>query len=106
MALCHASQAIYGTVPLFHLRHSASILASMTKPEKQPLAIEADKFIVRLPEGMRDRISEAAKANSRSMNAEIVARLQHTFQESKAQPDVDALAENIAERVAAKLKQQ
>lgn len=32
----------------------------------------ADKFVVRLPEGMRDRIREHAKANRRSMNAEIV----------------------------------
>lgn len=35
----------------------------------------ADQFQVRLPEGMRDEIAAAAKANGRSMNAEIVARL-------------------------------
>lgn len=40
-----------------------------------------DKFVVRLPEGMRDRIAEAATRNSRSMNAEIVARLQSSFGE-------------------------
>lgn len=34
-----------------------------------------DKVIVRLPDGMRDRIREAAENNNRSMNAEIVARL-------------------------------
>lgn len=39
----------------------------------------ADRFIVRLPDGMRDRIAEVAKANNRSMNAEIVARLEHSF---------------------------
>lgn len=78
----------------------------MTKPDKQPLAIEADKFIIRLPLGMRDRISKAAKANSRSMNAEVVARLQSTFQESSSVTDLDALAENIAERVAVKLKEK
>lgn len=42
----------------------------------------ADKYIVRFPAGMRDRIAEAAKANNRSMNAEIVARLQATFDET------------------------
>lgn len=36
----------------------------------------SDKFMLRFPDGMRDRIAEAAKANNRSMNAEIVARLQ------------------------------
>ena len=37
---------------------------------------ESDKFMLRLPDGMRDRIAEAAKANNRSMNAEIVSRLE------------------------------
>ena len=39
----------------------------------------AEQFVVRFPDGMRGRIAEAAKANNRSMNAEIVARLQSTF---------------------------
>ncbi|PPA77677.1 hypothetical protein C4E15_06630 [Achromobacter spanius] len=37
-----------------------------------------DKFMLRLPDGMRDQIARDAKANGRSMNAEIVARLEHT----------------------------
>lgn len=49
--------------------------------QKKPLppSQTADKYIVRLPEGMRDRIAEEAKANSRTMNAEVVARLQASF---------------------------
>jgi hypothetical protein len=35
----------------------------------------ADKFVVRLPDGLRGRISEAAENNHRSMNGEIVARI-------------------------------
>lgn len=31
-----------------------------------------DKFLMRLPDGMRDRIAELASANNRSMNAQIV----------------------------------
>ena len=42
---------------------------------------QQDRFIVRLPDGMRDRIAEAAKANNRSMNAEIVARLASTLED-------------------------
>jgi hypothetical protein len=38
-----------------------------------------DKYIVRFPEGVRDRIAEAAKANNRSMNAEIIDRLDRSF---------------------------
>ncbi|SBW12707.1 Transcriptional repressor arc (modular protein) [uncultured Alphaproteobacteria bacterium] len=40
---------------------------------------DQNKFIVRMPDGMRDRIREAAEANNRSMNAEIVARLEESF---------------------------
>lgn len=40
-----------------------------------------DKFIIRLPEGMRDRIKFAADANNRSMNAEIVATLEAAYPE-------------------------
>lgn len=39
----------------------------------------AEQFVVRFPEGMRSRIADAAKANNRSMNAEIVARLEASF---------------------------
>lgn len=35
----------------------------------------ADRFLVRLPEGMRDRIREAAIAAHRSMNSEIIYQL-------------------------------
>lgn len=37
------------------------------------------KFVVRLPPEMRDRIAEAANNYRRSMNSEIVARLEQTF---------------------------
>lgn len=37
-----------------------------------PPSAGQDKFIVRLPEGMRDRIKTVAERNRRSMNAEIV----------------------------------
>jgi predicted HicB family RNase H-like nuclease len=80
------------------------MLAGMKTPEKQPLAKEADKFIVRLPEGMRNRIEEAAKANKRSMNAEIVARLQFSFEAQSGPPDLDDFADQLAEKLAKRLK--
>lgn len=40
----------------------------------------ADKFIVRFPPGMRERIADAARLNNRSMNAEVVARIAATFE--------------------------
>ncbi len=41
----------------------------------------ADKFVVRLPEGMRDRIAEVARDQHRSMNSEIIARLESSLQQ-------------------------
>lgn len=38
-----------------------------------------DKFVLRLPDGMRDRIKTAAEINNRSMNAEIVATLEEKY---------------------------
>lgn len=35
--------------------------------------------MLRLPDGMRDRIKAAAEMNNRSMNAEIVAALERAF---------------------------
>lgn len=45
----------------------------------RPPSRTAEQFMVRFPDGMRDRIAEAAKANNRSMNSEIVARLGASF---------------------------
>lgn len=46
-------------------------MASATYP-----SATADKFVVRLPDGMRERIAEVARENHRSMNSEIINRLE------------------------------
>lgn len=43
-----------------------------------------DQFMLRLPDGLRDRIKASADAQNRSMNAEIVARIQDSFQHAMA----------------------
>ncbi|WP_244542794.1 Arc family DNA-binding protein [Devosia crocina] len=43
-----------------------------------------DKVIVRLPDGMRDQLKAAASEVGRSMNAEIVARLEASFEIDEA----------------------
>lgn len=40
---------------------------------------EADKFVVRLPDGMRDGIAAQAGTNGRSMNSEIINRLERSL---------------------------
>ncbi len=46
---------------------------------KEPLAKDQEKFVLRLPDGMRDRIKLAAERNNRSMNAEIIAALEEKY---------------------------
>ncbi|MGP9804481.1 Arc family DNA-binding protein [Paracoccus sp. NSM] len=54
--------------------------------DREPYPSEKqDRFIVRLPDGMRDRIKAAADANNRSMNAEIVAALSERFPERRTE---------------------
>lgn len=50
-------------------------MATRTPPPSRTL----DQFVVRFPDGMRDKISDLAKQNGRSMNAEIIARLEQSF---------------------------
>lgn len=40
---------------------------------------EVEKFVVRLPTGMRARIADVARANHRSMNSEIITRLEDSL---------------------------
>lgn len=40
---------------------------------------DSDKFMLRLPDGMRERIKAAADRHNRSMNAEIVATLEEAY---------------------------
>jgi hypothetical protein len=38
-----------------------------------------DKIIIRVPNGMRDRIKRVADSNNRSVNAELLVLLERTF---------------------------
>ncbi|EAQ35768.1 hypothetical protein NB311A_05108 [Nitrobacter sp. Nb-311A] len=51
-----------------------------------------DQYIVRFPEGMRDALKAEAEQNGRSLNAEIVARLEYTFEEVLNALGIQALA--------------
>lgn len=62
---------------------------STGRPSLQPGVYSsrtADKFVVRLPDGMRERISEVSRNNHRSMNSEIIARLERTLLEDGETP--------------------
>lgn len=61
--------------------------------EKTYPSEKLDKFMLRFPDGMRDDIRDAAEAAGRSMNAEIIHRLQHSFDGPNAMP------ENLLEQI-------
>ena len=64
--------------------------------ELSPSRIAA-QFVVRFPAGMRERITESAKSNGRSMNSEIVARLDTTFTGSADSSGTIAQLQEIAQ---------
>lgn len=47
---------------------------------ENPTGRESDKFMLRLPDGMRELLKAEAKANNRTMNSEIVSRLWKTLE--------------------------
>jgi len=51
----------------------------MTRAAQAYNSRTADKFVVRLPEGMRQRIADVAHANTRSMNSEILTMLNRSL---------------------------
>ena len=70
------------------------------------MATQPVPFPLRMPDELRDQLTERARVNGRSLNAEILGILQAAGS-SAIEPigiDVDALANTIADRVAAQLR--
>ena len=55
----------------------------MAKKLRKPAGGGADQFLIRFPEGMRDRLAKLAAANGRSMNTELVSRLEKSMADSE-----------------------
>lgn len=68
----------------------------------------ADKYIVRFPEGMREQLKEEARLNKRTMNAEIVSRLDESLRASarfrmpkeELAANLDQIMENLRTQIA------
>ena len=64
-------------------------------------------YPLRMPDELRDLLTERSRSHGRSLNAEIIGILQNAVgdqSQTLGKFDVDTLADAIAERVAAKLK--
>ena len=55
----------------------------------------SDQVKLRLPDGMRDELKEAAKVNGRSMNAEIIAKLQDYIDSPSNSNRLDELRQTL-----------
>lgn len=70
----------------------------MEKTGRAATGRDSEKYIIRFPDGMRERLHEAARINNRTLNAELVARLQASF-EPRQDATADAqLAMRVEER--------
>lgn len=67
----------------------------MPKPYPSQLA---DRFIVRLPDGLRDHVRDQSALNHRTMNAEVVFQLQKAYGVPVATLDPDFAVKNEAQR--------
>lgn len=62
-------------------------------------AREAEKFVVRLPDGMREVLARVAKEAHRSMNAEIVHRLERSLTDQAELEHEKALSQILVKRI-------
>jgi predicted DNA-binding protein len=61
----------------------------VSKKPIRPAGRGSDQFVIRFPEGMRDRIAKLAAANGRSMNAELIDRLEKSMDDSDDLKDLE-----------------
>lgn len=73
----------------------------MSDEEQRTLS---DKFMLRLPDGMRDRIKQAAARNGRSMNAEIIDTLEDRFPADEGKADIARKTSEALESLSGKAK--
>lgn len=70
-----------------------------TNPVKKPMAAIAP-FGLRMQPDLKERIEKAASINNRSMNAEIIARLEMSFNELAAGPAIHGLVDDQSRLIA------
>ncbi|XVO89385.1 Arc family DNA-binding protein [Pseudomonas palleroniana] len=60
----------------------------------------ADKFLLRLPEGLHDQINLAAEKNHRSMNGEIIARIDGSLELERKYEEMRQLNNFLNQKIA------
>ena len=61
---------------------------------------QADKFVVRLPDGMRKQVDEASRVDDRSMNSFIVLAIKEKLERAvRQEAALDALESSARQRI-------
>ncbi|MHB0763358.1 Arc family DNA-binding protein [Stutzerimonas sp. NM35] len=60
----------------------------------------AEKFVIRLPDGMRSRIADMALVSRRSMNSEIIQRLEQSFVAENSSQSLEEQLDELLRRAA------
>jgi hypothetical protein len=74
------------------------VVMSAKKPETEKVS-NVPPFGLRMLPDLKDRIAASAEANARSMNAEIVRRLEESFEENSAPTSLDQIANSVAKSI-------
>lgn len=77
---------------------SASSASLVTTANNCP-SRTADKFVLRMPNGMRSRIETLAGENHRSMNGEMIIRLERSFVSTDLVAQQQLLIQQLSTRI-------
>ncbi|MGV2078342.1 MULTISPECIES: Arc family DNA-binding protein [unclassified Rhizobium] len=80
-----------------NLWHRGGISVNRRLWHRCGMAVEDLHFRLRIPEELKKRVAAAARANDRSMTAEIIARLADTFAVTDIDPDDEDLLQIIGD---------
>lgn len=71
----------------------------MTKKEPKRPGRGSEQFVLRMPDGLRTKIARLAKANGRSMNAELVDRIEKSMTDTTIVKQLEEQVELLWEAV-------
>ncbi|NMZ04753.1 Arc family DNA-binding protein [Pseudomonas proteolytica] len=60
---------------------------------------EQDKFVIRLPDGLRPQIAATARNNQRSMNGEIIIRLKRSLIQDQLRDEQEKIISVLLKRI-------
>ena len=84
------------------------MIRAMENKPQSPKSRDTEKYIVRFPDGMREQLKTAAADNNRSLNSEIIERLQQSLEPTISDTENqrrDQLALGFELRIAALVQQ-